>query len=413
MAMGRKGPTQPSLWIPNNAAARAPGHRFYEKLNGLLRKHGFDAHVEGLCHSSYASDAKQGRRSIPPGTYFRMLLIGYFEGIESERGICWRCSDSLSLRDFLGLELDEPVPDHSTLSRIRSRLGSELYEQVFEFALAMVNREGLLRGRVVGVDATYLRADASMKSIVRKETNEEYKAYLKRLAQEAGIEKPTDEDARRMDRRRKKKASNKEWASPTDPDARIGRLKDGRTRLAHKAENAVDLETGAIIAAEIHPADAADTATIIETAEAAREHILAALEVPEVPEVSGGDEDERDVDDDESPSSLPSRDVGPPVDLVGDKGYYSARTLQALAENGFRTFIAEPIVRGKRHWTDKGGREAAELAYNNRKRCRRSKGKRLHRLRGELLERPFAHLCETGGARRTRLRGRENIQKWA
>jgi transposase len=202
MAMGRKGPTQPPLWIPNNPSAQGRRHQFYEKLNELLAKHGFDAYVERICHDVYGPDTKQGRRSIPPGVYFRMLLVGYFEGIESERGICWRCSDSLSLRSFLGIELDEAVPEHSTLSRIRSRFAPALYEEVFCFVLSMVEREGLMRGKTVGVDGTYLRADASMKAIVRRDTDETYKDFLKRLAEESGIPDPTDEDARRFDRRR-------------------------------------------------------------------------------------------------------------------------------------------------------------------------------------------------------------------
>jgi hypothetical protein len=154
MAMGRKSGSQPPLWLPHNAVSKAPGHAFYEKLNELLGRHKFDAYTEGLCEKFYAADDKQGRRSIPPGVYFRMLLIGYFEGIESERGICWRCADSLSLRTFLGLELTDGVPEHSTLSRIRKRLTREVYDEVFRFVLSIVEQEGLLKGRVAGVDST-------------------------------------------------------------------------------------------------------------------------------------------------------------------------------------------------------------------------------------------------------------------
>jgi len=224
-----------------------------------------------------------------------------------------------------------------------------------------------MRGKTVGVDGTYLRADASMKAIVRRDTDETYKDFLKRLAEESGIPDPTDEDARRFDRRRQKKTSNKEWASTTDADARITRLKDGRTRLAHKAENAVDLETGVILAAEIHPADAADTATVEATIDAAREHVLAALDISQA---ESRDQARKTEDDDEDP---PSSGGSGAVELVADKGYYSAQTLKTLHEKGYRTYIAEPRVRGKRRWTDKGP-AAAQLASENRRRCRRSKG---------------------------------------
>ncbi len=283
MSMGRKTSSQPPLWVPHTAVSTGPRHTFYEKLNELLEKHRFDTHVEGLCQEFYAPDDRQGRRSIPPGVYFRMLLIGYFEGIESERGICWRCADSLSLRGFLGLEVTDPVPDHSSLSRIRGRLAEGVYDEVFRLVLSIVEREGLLKGRVVGVDSTYLRADASMKAIVRRETGESYAEYLKTLARAQGIENPTDEDARRMDRKRKKKTPNAEWRSSTDPEAKIARLKDGRTRLAYKPEHVVDLDTGAILAAEVHPANVGDTQTIGETLEAARTNVSAAVDTRRFP----------------------------------------------------------------------------------------------------------------------------------
>lgn len=238
--MGTKKPGQPPLWVPHTAT-RAPGHRFYEELNALLAESDFDGFVERLCRRFFAAKNKPGRRSIPPGVYFRMLLVGYFEGIESERGICWRCADSLSLRAFLGLELTDPIPEHSSLSRTRQRYDLAVYEKVFQFVLRIVDEEGLLRGKVVGVDSTYLRADASMKAIVRRDTGAQYDEYIKQLAREAGITEPTAEDARRLDRKRKKKTSNKDWMSKTDPDSRVTRLKDGRTRLGYKPEHVVDM----------------------------------------------------------------------------------------------------------------------------------------------------------------------------
>lgn len=407
MAMGRKGGSQPPLWLPHDAVSKGPGHTFYERLNELLVEHRFDAYVEGLCERFYAADEKQGRRSIPPGVYFRMLLIGYFEGIESERGICWRCADSLSLRGFLGLELTDGVPEHSSLSRIRTRLASEVYEEVFRFVLSIVERTGLLKGRVVGVDSTYLRADASMKAIVHRETGDKYGEYLKKLARAEGIQDPTEEDARRLDRKRKKRTSNKDWASATDPDARITRLKDGRTRLAYKPEHVVDLETGAILAAEVHAADVGDTASLGDTLEVARNNVQAAADLSD-------ELDERDDDDDNDNDGPPSGGVGTDpgsVEVVADKGYHSARVIVDLEEQGFRPYIPERKQKGRRRWADKGGRSVARAVYRNRQRCAGAKSKAMHRSRGELVERPFAHICETGGARRTRLRGQKNVAK--
>lgn len=394
MAMGRKGPVQQPLFVRSDELAGAPRHRFYEKLNEILAGAGFDAFVEELCAPFFGESGKAGRISTPPGLYFRMLFIGYFEGVESERGICWRVEDSLSLRAFLGIAPHETTPDHSTLSRMRSRLGPEVYQQVFHFVMRVLNEQGLLRGRVAGVDSTYLRADASMRSIVRRGSGEGYKSYLKKLAKKAGIENPTDEDARRIDRTREKKTSNEEWVSPTDADAEIMRIKDGRTRLAYKAENTVDMETGAILAAELLPATTPDGESVISSLEKANENIAAA----------------RDDDDDDN-------DGGATVlanaieEVVGDKGFHKASTIKRLADAGIRTYFPERKQRGERHWRRHGGRETAIAVYQNRKRLTSTKSKILQRRRGELLERAFAHLCETGGHRRTRLRGRENAQK--
>lgn len=228
MAMGRRKAKQKSLFVEAERMPTGPRHRFYDALNKLLDEAGFDTHVESLCALAFEPSSRGGRPSVPPGVYFRMLLLGYFEGIESERGICWRCEDSLSLKRFLGYEPHEPTPDHSTLSRMRTRLSERTYEEVFRFVMRVLNEQGLTQGKVAGVDATYLRADASMKTIVRKGSGEGYKGYLRKLAKEAGIEQPTDEELRRLDRKRKgKKTSNQEWESPTDPDAEIVRLKDG------------------------------------------------------------------------------------------------------------------------------------------------------------------------------------------
>ena len=259
---------------------------------------------------------------------------------------------------------------------------------------------------MLGVDSTYLRADASMKAIVRRDTKESYPDYIKRLAKEAGIENPTDEDARRLDRSRKgKKTSNKDWMSKTDGDARIAKLKDGRTRLAYKPEHVVDLETGAIVGVQVHGADRADTDTVEESLETARRQL-------EDPSVVGDAQDENADPKDTGPKDRAAAgDKRQATALVADKGYSKAELLRRLKDQGYRTYIPERRQKGYRRWTDKGGVKTAAAFYENRARVRRAKSKRFQRLRGEKLERTFAHVCETGGARRTRLRGRENVEK--
>jgi len=250
MSMGRwQADHQPDLWVPTTDLPRSPGHIFYDKLNGLLAEAGFDRYVEDLCRPHYA--AGTGRESIPPGVYFRMLLVGYFEGLGSQRAIAWRCSDSLSLRAFLGIPLTEATPDHSSLTKIRQRLPLDVHERVFLHVLAIAQQKKLLRGKTVAVDATTLEANAAMKAITRKDTGEDWKEYLKRLMAEQGIQDPTDEEVRRFDKNRKKKVSNQEGQSPADPDSRIAKMKDGTTRLAYKAEHVVDVESEFVLAAEV------------------------------------------------------------------------------------------------------------------------------------------------------------------
>ena len=246
MAMRRRDQErQGALWVATQALPSGPGHVFYERLNGLLAEAGFDRFVEELVEEYYAD---RGRPGIAPGVYFRMLFVGYFEGIDSQRGIAWRCADSLSLRSFLGLNLTEPSPEHSSLTRIRDRYPLEVTEKVFAFVLQMACERKLISGTQVGVDATLLEANAAMKSIVRRDTDEDWKAYLRRLMSEEGLieddDEPTDEELRRFDRSRKgKKVSNEDWKSPVDDDARIVKMKDGRTHLGYKAEHTVDLDS--------------------------------------------------------------------------------------------------------------------------------------------------------------------------
>ena len=418
MSMGHKQDKQAPLWVAAPMLPKSPGHRFYNKLNELLREHDFDGAMESACSSYFKADKTRGRPSIAPGVYFRMLLVGYFEGIESERGLEWRCSDSLSLREFLGLLPEETVPDHSTLCRMRKRFGIEVYDTLFKFVLGIVAQTGLLDGKVVGVDSTYLRADASMKAITRRDSGEVYSDYIKRLAKESGIENPTIADARRLDRKRKgKKTSNADWKSKTDADARIMKIKDGRTRLAYKSEHVVDMNTGVVVAAEIYPADQADPATMEQSLRAARTNVEHA---------KAAEEDESNDDDDSNPNAdsnkndeAQSEDSATNADnsanaaalmeVVADKGYHKAELLLDLKQSRYRTYIPERD-NSARKWTDKSW-EMQQAFYANRTRVRRPKSKALQRKRGELIERTFAHACETGALRRVRLRGRENVKK--
>ena len=382
MGLGRQGDRQNSMWINCYEMPRSKGHVFYDRLQVILLKNGFDQFVETLCASFYAKS--RGRRSIPPGRYFRMLLVGYFEGIDSERGIEWRCTDSLSLREFLLLNLDEVVPDHSSLSRIRSRLSLETHAQVFSFVLGLLSKEGLVKGKRLGVDGSTMEANAALKAIVRRDTGEGYQEMLTRMAQESGVKTPTAEDLIRLDRQRKdKKLSNKEWESPTDPDARIAKMKDGRTRLAYKPEHAVDLDSGAIVAAKIHHADQGDTSTLHKTLDAALGQL----------EAIGKKPTETD-----------------PCETVCDKGYHSRKVLTELDGGVWKSRIAERKSKGLNWWNE--DHEARRAVYNNRARISSGVGKEAARKRTEFVERSFEHcLDRCGGMRRAWLRGDENVEK--
>src|SRR5271157_1676251 len=271
MAMGRRQKErQEALFIATDGLAKSSGHPFYRKLNELLAEAEFDRWIERRCERYYVTQEKGGQPSIPPGVYFRMLLVGYFEDIDSQRGIAWRCADSLSLRQFLGVPLHEATPDHSTLTNTRNRLPQEVFDEVFQFVLRIAAGKKLLSGKTVGVDSTTLEANAAMKSIVRRDTGEDWTQYVTRLMREEGAiepeHEPSDEEIRRFDKQRKnKKVSNEEWVSPSDPESRITPLKDGRTHLAYKAEHVVDLKSDVILAAEIYPADQADTQTLVDS----------------------------------------------------------------------------------------------------------------------------------------------------
>ena len=392
MAMGtrRDRQRQEDLWITHAELAAAPGHPFYQRLHELLDKEKFDEFAEKECAHFYADN--NGRPSLTPGTYFRSLLIGYFEGIDSERGIAWRVADSLALRQFLQIGLDEATPNHSTLSRTRRLMDLETHRKVFGWVLGLLADRGLRKGKIVGVDATNLEANAAMRSIVRRDTGQGYEGFLKELAKKSGIETPTREDLARLDRKRKKKGSNQEWQSATDPDARLAKMKDGSTQMAHKAEHAVDMESGAVIAVTLQPADEGDTTTIHETLAQPGEAVAGLIE--------------READ--ERGEAKPRVHANGITEVVTDKGYHSGRTVMMLGQTAVRTYIPE-TRHGRRRWEDKA--EEQQAVYANRRRFQGQHGKHLLKRRGELIERSFAHCYETGGMRRTHLRGRENILK--
>ena len=365
MSLGKRGPNekQEPMWIEAARLATPAGHPFYERLNRLLSKRGFDAFAESACESFYA---KTGRPGLAPGVYFRALLVGYFEGIDSERGIAWRTADSLALRSFLGFELGQSTPDHSTISRTRRLIDVETHRKVFLWVLGMLAEEGLLKGNTVSVDGTTLEANAALRSIVRRDNGQGYDDFLKGLAKESGIETPTREHLAKLDRKRKKKGNNDDWKNPHDPDAQITKMKDGRTHLAHKAEHAVDLETGAVLAVTLQPATAGDTNTLHETLAQCGEHI-------------------REVAADTDNKAEQLNPEGP-AELVLDKGYHSNDVLMVLKEVAVRSYCSEPD-RGRRNWI--GKREEKAAVYQNRRRIRGERGKRLLRQRGERVERSF------------------------
>lgn len=382
MAMGkRRRDRQPTMWVPTTELPTSASHPFYARLNRLLRDGGFDDFAEARCAAFYA--ATMGRPGLALGIYFRLLLVGYFEGLDSERAIAWRAADSLTLRDFLGLGFPDAPPDHSTISRTRRLIDLETHRDMFTWVLERLGEAGLVNGKTIAIDATTLEANAALRHIVRRDTGESYQEFLTTLAQASGIETPTRADLARLDRKRKKKGSNKDWTSPSDPDAKITKMKNGRTHLAHKAEHAVDLDTGAIVAVTIQGADQGDTATLPETLAEAVERL------------------NQVTDADGKPVALAD-------EVVADKGCHSRAVVLELSTHGFRTYISEPD-RGDQSWIDQ--EDARDAVYGNRRRIQGDRGKRLLRRRGERVERSFAHTYDTGGMRRTHLRGTTNILK--
>ena len=379
MAMGKRRPEPGELFVATAALPEAPGHPCYRRLDALLAEAGFDRFVEDLCQPDYAADV--GRPGIPPGVYFRMLFVGYFEGLDAQRGIAWRCADSRSLQDIRGLLPTEATPDHFSLTRVRDRSPEVVQENVFAFVLQLADGHGLRGGKAVGVDSTYPEANAALKSLRRRDSGDDYKQYLRQLAAEAGLENPSPEELIRFDKKRPGKTmANADWESPADPDSKIAKMKDGTTHLAYKAEHVVDLQSDLVLAAEIYPADQTDGNTVAATVLAAELNLARADSAAEIEEVAA------------------------------DKGYHRLDVLADFAEADYRTYIPEPDLAHDHVWTDKpAGQEKAYRA--NRRRTRGGRSKRLQRQRSERVERTFAHVCETGGGRRSWLRGLDKVSK--
>jgi len=387
--VGRRVPPPADLVLTLKDLPPPPAHPFYDRLNRVLDEAGFDAFAEDLCRPYYAEGV--GRPSVPPGVYFRMLFLGYFEGLDAQRAIAWRCADSRSLQAFLGLPPHETTPDHSSLTKIRQRLPHSVHEQVFAFVLKLAQDHGLVQGKTVGVDSTFLEANASLKTLVRREGGDDYKSYLRKLAAEAGIEDPSDEELLRFDRKRSDKTlSNKDWVSPIDPDSRIIRMKDHTTHLAYKAEHVVDLSSDVVLAAPIYPADQSDMDTLVESLTTAQVNLIRAESEATLEAIAAAEA---------------SIAAGATIEeAVADKGYHKMETLADCAALGVRTYIPEPDRPWEHNWSDKPA-EWQQAYRANRRRLGGRRSKRLQRLRSEKVERTFAHICETGRARRAWLRG--------
>ena len=379
-----KKPEQKEFWVVADRLPKASASRFYELLNGTLEEMNFAQEVRALCAPAYAEVARGGRPGIDPAVYFKMLMVGFFEGLESERAIAARCADSLSLRGFLGYALTEATPDHSSMTVIRQRLGSDCFVQVFALVLSALQRHGLLKGRHLGIDSSVIEANASLRSLSERNTEESYWTYVQRLAKEAGLESSEGAELRNFDRKRPgKKMSNEQWQNPHDSDAKIGRTKDGATDMIYLPEHTVDLETGAIVQAQVLPGDHRDSEDLSERVIEAVVSVQAAQGVSD-------------------PEAVPQT-------LTADKGYFSLEEIGRLQELTLKTVISDPH-RDQRRLDKLEPAQRQTLARAQRS-TRSKYGRALLRKRGQHIERSFAHVLDAGGMRRATLRGLENLNK--
>ena len=378
---------QGEFWIARNELARAQASRFYDKLDETLEEMEFAAKVHGVCAPLYSSGEK-GRPPIDPVVYFKMLMVGFLENLPSERAIAARCGDSLMIRRFLGYELNEDTPDHSSFTVIRQRLSQEVYQSVFDIILEGLRRHGLLRGKNLGIDSSVMEANASLRALENRNTGEAYWEYVRRLATEAGVDAQDAAAVRRFDKQRSgRKTSNQEWVNPYDRDAKVSKAKDGATDMLYKPENIVDLDTGVILNAEVRKADEADTEGLAERAIGAVELVEAIRE-----ETSAGQEP--------VPAATET--------LTGDKGYYCVEELESIQQGGVATIISDPLSHRRVDKLDCGGQTAVGNALLS---VKSTEGKELLRRRGMHIERGFAHILDSGGMRRATLRGQVNLDK--
>jgi transposase len=377
----KKKAAQGEFWMAAHQLATSAKTTFYARLDETLESFGFAEKVRALCAPAY-KNTNAGRPGIDPAVYLKMIMVGFFEDLPSERAIAARCADSIAIRSFLNYSLEEKTPDHSTFTVIRQRLGLEIYQEIFTLTLQALREHGLLRGKNLGIDSSVIEANASLRALVNRNTEEAYWEYVKRLAAENGIDPNDTAAVRKFDRHRPGKGSNKEWQNPFDPDARIGKTKDGATDMIYKPEAVVDLDTGAIVQADVHPGDHADH----------QEMATRVLEAQQTINQASG----------EKPDTLTIQSV------TSDKGYYAVSELQTLQQEGIRTVISDPIGNRRVDKLDKEERRAVRAA----KRSVQSKsGKDLLQRRGMHIERSFAHILDAGGMRRTTLRGEENLNK--
>jgi transposase len=381
MFSAKKKAAQSEFWIPTDQVVSSAKSGFYAKLEETLESFGFAAKFRALCAPAYDKSGV-GRPGIDPVVYLKMIMVGFFEDLPSERAIAARCADSMSIRAFLKYELNEKTPEHSSFTVIRQRLGLEIYERIFTLTLQALREHGLLRGKNLGIDSSVIEANASLRALVHRNTEEQYWDYVKRLAAESGIDPEDSAAVRKFDRHRPGKGSNQEWVNPYDPDAKIGRTKDGATDMIYKPEAVVDLDTGAIVQAQVHPGDQADHKEMATRVLEAQQNIN---------EAAGEKLDTLTVNS-----------------VTSDKGYYAVNELQALQQEDIRTVIADPIDNRRLDKLEPDEKKAVQAA---RRSTKSTSGKELLRRRGMHIERSFAHILDCGGMRRTTLRGWENLNK--
>ncbi len=375
---------QEEMWVVAQELPKATPDRFYQRVNQTLEKIGFAEQVWTICEPAYAEASKGGRPGIDPVVYLKMLMVGFFENLPSERAIASRCADSLSIRGFLGYGLTDMTPDHSSLSVIRRRLSLEQFEALHIVLLRALYSHGLLKGRNLGIDSSVIEANASLRELRHRNDEKSYWEYVRQLAREAGVDDSDDKAVRRFDKKRPgRKTRNADWVNPHDPEAKVGRTKQGATDMVYKPEHVSDLDSGAIVQVEVRSGDAADNDASLNQRVLSAVGVL--LEV--VPEAA-------------------SEKVG--TSVVADEGYFALEQIGQMQSFGIRTVIADPHARRRRK----------DLPEPERKTLRRARaatgsasGKALLRKRGEHLERGFAHVLDHGGLRRATLRGRENLTK--